>query len=260
MKLSFLTWRLWRALRYPDETSPVFQRMLDQPSVLPGQALIHRVAPLFRYLSALVSALVVIVAPGVLVLMANLFGALAALNIMNTINREREQGTYDLLALTPLGRGSANWQIAAGCLKRLDAVERLASMRALALLTLILLLVYSMGRERLTPVLVIGLIVGLNLDAIQTPILGCLSGMLAQTFSGHSASFAAVAIFAFAQIILVYLPVTEITLLLYERLHGGELNPLVADGIVVVGGLGLLFGLRELVIRLMWRALENRLL
>ena len=260
MKVPLLTWRLWRALRYPDETSPVFQRIQSQPSLLPGQAWLRRIMPALRYLSALVSALVVLVAPGVLLLMSNLFGALAALNIMNTINREREQGTYDLLALTPFGRGSANWQIATACLSRLDAIERLASMRSLALLTLILLLVYSLGRETLTPVLVFGLVLALNLDAIQTPIIGCLSGMLAQTFSGHSASFVAVAIFAFAQVIVVYLPVTEVALLLYNRLHARDINRYAADAVVVLVALGLMFGLRELVIRLMWRELENKLL
>jgi hypothetical protein len=257
---SFLTWRLWRALRYPDEASPLFQRIRAQPSVLPGQALMRRVAPALRYLAALISALLVLVAPGALLLMSNVFGALVALNVMNTINREREQGTYDLLALTPFGRGAANWQIAAACLSRLDAIERLASMRSLSLLTLILLAVYSMGRETLTPVLVFGVMLALNIDAIQTPIVGCLSGMLAQTFSGHSASFVAVAIFAFAQVILVYLPVAEATIVLYNWLHSLDMHRFAADAIVVTVALGLLFGLREVIIRLMWRELENRLL
>ena len=62
---------------------------------------------------------------------------------MSTINREREQGTYDLLALTPAGLGSANWLIAAACAYRLNAVERLAQLRTLALTMLVLLLFLS---------------------------------------------------------------------------------------------------------------------
>ena len=257
---SLLTWRLWRALRYPDEGNPVFERVQAQPSVIPGRRLIRRLSSLLGVVSALLLAGVVVIAPLALFVASNLFGALVALNVLATINRERELGTYDLLALTPMGLGQANWQIACACLDRLGAVERLASLRSLALLTLIFLLVYALGGRIITPFLVLGLLLALNLDAIQSPIVGCLSGMLAQSFSGDSASFAAVSIFAFAQVIAVYLPVTGAAILLYDLLHRATLNPWLADGVTAVLVLAFFFLLREAVIRLMWHELERRLL
>jgi hypothetical protein len=257
---SLLTWRLWRALRFPDETSPLFQRVQAQPSVIPGRGLLRRLSPLLSAVAVLLSAVAVLIAPALLLVMSNLFGGLVALNVMNTINREREQQTYDLLALTPFGRGTANWQIAAACLNRLDAIDRLASLRSLALMTLVLLLIYSLGGRTLTPILFLALLLALNLDAIQSQVVGCLSGMLAQEFTGHSASFVALAIFAFAQVIAVYLPVTGIAILVFNLCRRAGIDRWLGDALVGGIALALLFLLRETIIRLMWRELERRLL
>ena len=170
-------------------------------------------------------------APLALLLMSNVYGALVAFNVTDTINREREGGTYDLLALTPVGLGASNWQIAAACVARLNVVERLASLRTLSLLTIGLVFAASLSYSAvLTPVaLAVGLLV-LNSDAIQTLSIGCLSGMLAQEFS-DSARFTSIAIFAFIQLILVYLPVTMLAVALLEALRPLRLDRWVAEGL-----------------------------
>ena len=253
---ALLTWRLWRALRYPDEIHPLYQRMQAQPISFPGLRLL---SPLNRIVGYLLPALVV-VAPVVLVLASNLLGAVVAFNIMNTIQRERDQRTYDLLALTPMGLGRANWLIAAACAHRLDAVDRLASLRSLALITLSLLMLYFASSGVFPALTLLVIFLALNLDAIQSLIVGCLSGMLAQMFREQGAPYAALAIFVFAQIIAVYLPITGAAILLYGVLRRSVEDNWLGNSLIVLAALALLFALREAIIQIMWRTLERRLL
>lgn len=255
-----LTWRLWRALRYPDEGHPLFLRIAAQQNLIPGGAALRRLEPIYHAVSVIVSALLIIVAPALLLIVSNLLGALVAFNVTNTIDRERQQGTYDLLGVTPDGLGAANWQIAAACTYRLNVIERLASLRSLALTTLILLLVYSLGAVPITPIPVLVLLVALNIDAIQSQVVGCLSGMLAQVFSDTNAVFAALAIFVFSQLILVYLPIVGAALVLYDFMRDLPIHRWLADGIVALVALAALVLVREAIIRVMWRELESRLL
>lgn len=256
-----LTWRLWRALRYPDEGNPLFERVQAQLIAFPGLRLLRRISPLFQIFSLILPLIVIVVAPLALLAVSNLLGALAAFNVMHTINGERQRRTYDLLALLPMGLARANWQIAAGCVERIQAVERLAQIRTLAMTPLVLLIFYTFRSDTsFSPITVVIVLVALNLDAIQSLITGCLSGMLAQVFSEQGAPFAALAIFAFVQVIGVYLPVTVVTVLLIDFLLPTGQERWIVELIVGVVGLALLFALREVVIQVMWRALERRLL
>ncbi len=255
-----LTWRLWRALRSPDEDNPLFERVQAQGIDLPGKRLLRPLAPVMRVIGVLLPAVAVVIAPAALLLAANLLGALIAFNIMSTINREREGGTYDLLALTPIGLGAVNWLIAAACTQRLNAIERLAQFRTLALIMLILLMFYFFEDGTVTPIVILSLIVALNFDAIQSLITGCLCGMLAQEFSEQGAPFAALAIFSFVQVVAVYLPVCATAILLYDRIGRSPLDPQIADPLIALLALALLFLLREAIIQAMWRALERKLL
>ena len=253
-----LTWRLWRALRNPDEDNPLFERMQTRSVDIPGKRWLRPLTPLYHVFAFFIPVVVVVIAPVALVIAANVLGALIAFNIMSTINRERNQRTYDLLALTPIGLGAVNWLIAAACTQRLDAIDRLSQFRTLAIITLILLMFYLVRGGLLASAAVVVLIIALNLDAIQTLIVGCLSGMLAQEFG--DVPFLALAIFVFIQIITVYLPVTAIAIVLFDVLRRSQSRALDTDSLTIVIVLGLLFALRELVIRLMWHELERRLL
>lgn len=260
MPVSLLTWRLWRALRSPEEGNPLFERVQGQPVDLPGKRLLKRFSPVTRVIDVLLPAIVVVIAPVALLLASNLLGALIAFNVMSTIQREREQGTYELLALTPIGLGRVNWLIAAACTQRLNAVDRLAQFRTLAIITLVLLVFYLFGDGLVAVVALLAIMLTLNLDAIQSLILGCLSGMLAQAFSEQGAPFAALAIFAFVQIISVYLPVTAVGIVLFDLLHPSRRGVWNAYTEIALALLALLFVLREAIIQAMWRALERRLL
>ena len=205
-------------------------------------------------------SLAVLLVPLTLVLVANGYGALVAFNVMNTIKAERQQGTYDLMALTPTGLGESNWLMATAWAQRLSVVERLATVRTLitVLLALLSFMLYQNGM--LTPVLGLALMLALNVDAIQTVISGCLSGMLAQELGESSSPFIALALFAFVQIILVYLPVTLVMIALYVSLRSAVPSLLLADALLSAVLIGLPFAIREILFRLMRRELERRLL
>jgi hypothetical protein len=255
-----LTWRLWRALRFPDEGHPLFERVREQPVEVPGQRYLRRLSPLGQVFASLLPALVVVVAPVALLLASNVLGGMIAFNVMQVIRRERDGHTYDLLALLPMGLGAVNWQIAAACTLRVDAVDRMAQFRTLAVVSLVLLMFYLSRYSLWVSASVLIAFMALNLDALQSLIIGCLSGMLAQSVGETTSPFAALGLFAFAQIILVYLPVTAAAIVLYNAAR-----PVRYDGegvyvIVALILLGMLFGLREVIIRVMWRMLEWRLL
>lgn len=259
-----LTWRLWRALRFPDEGHPLFERVQEQAVELPGRRVWRRLTPIYRIIDGLLPALIVVLAPVALPLVANALGALIAFNVMRVIQRERDGRTYDLLALLPMGLGAANWQIAAACAQRLNAVERLAQARTLAVITLVLLMFYLMRSGPLASLSLLIGFVALNFDAIQSLIVGCLSGMLGQALGERGSPFAALTIFVFVQLILVYLPVTAAAILLLNAalpaaLNGGDADTLPLFGLALAL-LILVFALREAVIRLLWRLLERRLL
>lgn len=255
-----LTWRLWRALRYPDENNPLFARIQEQPSHIPGRRFLARLEPLASTIALFATVGLMVIAPFVLLLTANLFGALVAFNVTDAINREREGGTYDLLALTPSGLGASNWQIAAACATRLNVIERLASLRTLCVATLFLVLIYALSGATITPIPVVAALFAFNVDAIQAQIVGCLSGMLAQVFSNRSATFASVAIFVFVELILVYLPVTMIGIALLGAVRSLPVDRWIGEGIVALAVVAALFVLREAIIRTLWRELERRLL
>jgi hypothetical protein len=278
---SLLTWRLWRALRYPDEIHPLFQRLQAQSIQFPGRRLLLpfaetvggllRVAVITLVIVSMLTAAtlglrssdraaLLFIPPAALVLVSNGFGALIAFNIMSTINHERERHTYDLLAVTPMGLGASNWLIAAACAYRLNAVDRMAQVRTLAVLVMILLIFISFEGTIFAPLTMLALLLTLNLDAIQSLTIGCLSGMLAQLFREKGAPFAALAIFAFAQIIAVYLPMTGLAILLFDALRRMIADTWLANSLIALVMLALLFLLREAIIQGMWRALERHLL
>ncbi len=256
-----LTRRLWAALQEPDETHPLFGRIQAQTVRWPARTgLLRRFHRPLSWLAIPFNALLVVIAPAALPVAVNLLGGLVAFNIMTTIERERAQATYDLLALTPAGRGQINWLIAVACVYRLRVIEQMSSLRTLAVLTIILLIFYSFQGTILTPPALLILLVALNLDALQTLIMACLSGMLAQEFSAQGAPYAALAIFAFVQIILVYLPVAAAVIVLVAALSWRHLDQWLIETAAAVLGLVLSFALREVIARLMWRELEQRLL
>jgi len=257
---SLLTWRLWRALRSPEAGNTVFERVQGQPIDLPGKRLLTRFSPVARVIAIVLPAIVVLIAPVALLLASNLLGALIAFNIMSTIQRERDQRTYELIALTPMGLGRVNWLIASACTQRLNAVDRLAQFRTLAIITLVLLVFYVFRNGLPAVGALLLILLALNLDAIQSLIVGCLSGMLAQGFREQGAPYAALAIFAFVQIILVYLPITAAGVVLYDLLRPTRRSAWNVYAGIALALLALSFVLREAIIQAIWRTLERSLL
>ena len=94
--------------------------MQAQPIDIPGKRYLRPLTPLYHVVWPFSFRWSRLIAPLALLVASNVLGALIAFNIMSTINRERNQRTYDLLALTPMGLGAVNWLIAAACTQRLE--------------------------------------------------------------------------------------------------------------------------------------------
>lgn len=109
-------WRLWQALDLPPSRHPVYQRVMnraddgsaDAPTVLRGLMLLFAILlliPLAQILIVVFALLAVIN----FALIATLYGVSWAMRIATWITREKINGTFDLLAITPDGGLGATW-------------------------------------------------------------------------------------------------------------------------------------------------------
>ncbi|HLU08109.1 MAG TPA: hypothetical protein VK003_00445 [Oceanobacillus sp.] len=255
----FKTWQLWNGLFNPPEHSAVFQRILRNSFPLPSfvQRILRVLNPIWRVIAPLVRIAIAFGALFVLPLGANLIGALFAYYVANFISRERERGTYDLLALTPAGEWDTTWTICLASVHRFNLVDHINFMRAMAILGVILLAFPSVGGGRNSIITLITAGIAVQIDAVQTIVIACLCGMLGHTYSAsatNAGSWGAV-LFLAAQIV-VYIPVA----LVYSMtVFTSGLRYIDAGIVSSLIALVLLFALHELVIRGLWSLLRARL-
>ena len=255
----FKTWQLWDGLFNPPEHSAVFQHILRTPFPLPPavRRTFNILSPIWRVIAPFARIILAFGALFVLPLGANLIGALFAYYVANFISRERERGTYDLLALTPAGEWDTAWTICLASVYRFNILDSLNFMRAMAILGVILLVFPVVGGSSDGLALLITAGIAVQFDAVQTIVIGCLCGMLGHTYSASATNAGTwgAALFAAAQI-AVYIPATLVYSLIVfvPGLRYSDIG-IVAPLMVLL----LLFLLHELVIRLLWRNLRYRL-
>jgi hypothetical protein len=255
----FKTWQLWHGLFSPPETSPVFQRVLRAPIPWPSfvRRFMRALQPVIRFIAPLEQVIIAICAPFLLPIAANLIGLLFAYYVASFISRERERGTYDLLALTPVGEWDASWAICLACVYRFNVLDQINFMRAMAILGIILLAFPVLAGGGLGIVLLITAGIAMQFDAIQTIVVGCLCGMLGQTYDGSASNvgmssaalFVGVQLMVYAPVVILFSLIVFTPGLRYEDI--GVAAPLAV--------LILLFALHEITIRLLWTALRRRL-
>jgi hypothetical protein len=191
-------------------------------------------------------------------IISNLIGLTFAYYVAVYLSREREHGTYDLLALTPAGEWDTTWTICLACIYRFRLLWQVNFLRVMAVLGIILLafpLVTEHGDGLGT--LIMAAIV-LPLDAIQTIVAGCLCGILTQSYRGSStnAGIGAAALFGAAQILCVYFPAAAVYAVLISRGAPRFLNPDVTAPIVALAAIVVF---HEIVIQVLWGTLRRRL-
>lgn len=255
----FKTWQLWNGLFNPPEHSAVFQRILRTPFPLPSsiRRILKILNPIWRIIAPVVRIIFAVGALFVLPFAANGIGSLFAYYTANFISRERERGTYDLLALTPSGEWDTTWTICLASVYRFNILDSINLIRAMAILGVILLIFPAVGSGQDVVVALITAGIAAQFDSVQTIVIGCLCGMLGHTFSASAtnagtwgvALFAAAQIAVYVPVMLVYSFTVVVRGLRYSEI--GIFSPLLV--------LLLLFLLHEIVIRALWSLLRARL-
>ena len=252
--------QLWNGLFNPPEDSPVFQRVVRSAFPLPQRLIranrvLHPIAEAVLPVGRLVAA---VCASLLLPVISNLIGLVFAYYVAVYLSRERERGTYDLLALTPAGEWDTTWTICLACIYRFRILWQVNFLRVMAVLGIIMLafpLVTEHGNGVGT--LIVAAIV-LPLDAIQTIVAGCLCGILAQSYRRGSANtgIGAAAFFGAAQLLCVYLPAAAVYGGLMSKGAPRFLNP---QGIAPIVALSAVVVFHEIVIQVLWAMLRRRM-
>ncbi|MDX1995342.1 MAG: hypothetical protein SF029_23360 [bacterium] len=258
-----LTVRLWRRLRTPPDSHPLFQRVsVGQFDVLPcmawGVALI--LAPL-------------ILLPALL-LIGVTYGMIWSVGISQWLSKEKVSGRYDLLVTLPGGALGLHWLAGASLVHRNMAFERIHNFGLW--FARVIFAIYLIGFQRYggTSVFMIGLphgtllivvivaVVGLMvIDHLQAVVVGVLAGMIAPTLTGDrwNGRVTALGVFAavhFIPYIAGAFTAALIVPFLLDALAQGET-------LIVVGGLLVLIAAfcvpREALIGWLWREVVGRL-
>jgi hypothetical protein len=129
----FVTWKIWKALRYPLRWHPIFRRIRTKPkqahpnrnfwSVIQIIVAIAMLAFIMRFpVPALITGLSLAIAIPVLLLSFNgtFLGLHWVVAISETLAQEYHDKRFDLLALTPYGALGVSWLIGTASIHRGD--------------------------------------------------------------------------------------------------------------------------------------------
>lgn len=255
-----MTWRLWRALRRPPTRNPAFRRAYAAPpEPLPWSIGCARwlAVPLAFPLLAL----------------AGLLNGLGwSVGIAHLISGERERGAFALLRLAPSGPLGMSWAMATGyfyhhrTFKNVNAPDNLLirlSLSAAVLAAFGVLVENAFPPDFLALLLLRSLTLGAALlaDHIQSLGLAALTGMLAPALTENrvSAQLHAFALYTGAQLVTYLVTLAVGFVVLPGALWRLGLSGWPGELVVNAARLALLVGARELLLRLLWRALEAAL-
>lgn len=261
-----LTWKLWRGLRRAFPEHPLYSRVMGTS---------------FRPMGWAMACAIVLVAPFLLLpgllFMSAIYALRWAVQIASIIAREREAGTYDLVALSPTGPFGCNRAISAACLHRHESLEQIQSPGAWIMrLTFSLVLVvsvagftepilsdqYDSGLNTFIALFYLGtMALAIMLDHVQSIVAGNLIGMLTPHYvQGRlDAGFVAFAGFVGVQLITYVVTLLAGFRVLPDVLLALDAAPVLITLILPVMRLALFYAVREFLIQVLWRALLSEL-
>lgn len=271
------TWFLFRALQTPPAKNPLFLQMqqvaraswLDRLwNIFMGLLLLFLFVkpPLFVILLLMIP----IVYP---ILSSTCYGVLFSLRTSSMIFTRRQEGSYDLIRLTPGGAWQAFWGVCAGSVHRNGDLDRLQHYLR-RILTILLTMGVFMGlatlilptdelkTEFLVMDIVVFTVVGLMvLEFSQSSVISTLIGMTFAIYGRTTVDSRIGSLVGFLTIQLTtYLTVGVLALSgLYPRLLVADLPPTIA----MFAGCGIILlyvaTLREVIIAVLWRLISRRL-
>jgi len=282
-----MTWKLWRTLTHTPATHPLYRRtMIRRPKeglrfdeAVTLNLLWRLVMPLvFVSLFALTPIILplVVITPVLLPVIINWFSLQWTLKTSSAIAREREQNSYDLMALIPPGAFVAVWMIASASVHRgasfadLNTLVQLLVRLLLIVLGLALviaIIIAASGRpETFPPTLVTltagaALVAAIYLDFVQSAVIAGLVGMLTPTLTRNALDVRAWSFLGFLLLqVTAYLVMWVVGFLLvpafYQMLN---LTGFYAEFSLPILRVTVLYIVREGIIAGLWHALLRQL-
>lgn len=264
--MKILTRKLWRALTGNEAPHPIYERIINAPMNPP---------PWYLTCAIIVGAPFLLL-PAILFLSVT-YSLRWAVSISSTIARERESGMFDLIALSPAGALGVCRAICKASLNRNQALGQIQTPVAwiirlgftlLALSSVGILTEYFVPPEAqgdlqflIVVVYLVTFTAALMIDHVQSVVLACLIGMLTPGYTSGRVD-------AGAGAFMIFLLLTVITYLI-TLLGGFVAAPLIFQSLGVPSiaaalilpliRLGILYGAREVMIVVIWRALVEKL-
>ncbi len=275
---------LWRVLKSPAREHPAFIWASRQPVRRGGISLwiVLCVVGFYVLLSMVVgnnvppgsraalTAFALMLPLGLLLFIfsGTAYGAIWSMRISHTLLTAHNTGLYDLIATSPDGGQGASWAVAKGCLHRDKLFERIPDAEApiqsrtvLVILAAIVGLMFTteQGRAAVIPiVLMLMVLTALQIDYMQSAVLGALVGMLTPTFAGAEARTWALGLFLSLQV-LAYLLVLIAVLVALPALY--RLGPawMSTYGLGGLPELLVFYAAREPMLRGLYGLLQHQL-
>lgn len=255
-----MTTRLWRALQRPPIRNPVFVRAYDAPE-----------QPTLWYIGCAQWFGILFFLP-ILAFPALIYGIGWAAGVSNLISKERAQGTFDLIRLCPSGPLGMTWALCAGYLYHHRTFNNINERGTLYWRTAVVVIalvsldisVSLRAADSAHPIpwlaRVVTLIVALLIEHRQSLIIASLSGMLAPFLTGErvNAQLFAFALYLLAQM-ATYMAVMVGFTILSALVALPGLTGWFGTSVMLCLRLGIFLGVRDALIRLLWRALGEQL-
>ena len=276
-----ITWRLWRLLKHPPRSHPMFLRMnRTTASPLPRHLNIS-VMSVFVVMICFLSAVIPPFLPFALLLPVifavfngSLYGLVWSARVSRALVHEHEQGTFDILSIAPDGAFGTSWAISTGCIHRRGGFD---SLRVFSLeefcIAWTITLILSAGRwqqymnsfEGNMALFPVGVLITYSLlliatfyfNNVQSVLLGTLLGMSVPIYVRNSLD---------AQIWSIgsYIGLQLATYLFTGFMIGLVLPALFSMSIateilLAFMGVGIFYLIREIVLTALWRLLLFKL-
>jgi hypothetical protein len=259
-----LTWKLWRGLKKPAARNPLFQRIMTAPP---------------QSMPWYLTCAVIIAAPFLLlpaiVFLSAVYGLRWAVMIAGAIAREREVGMFELTSLTPAGAFGSSRAIMAACLHRNESLAQIQSVGAWVMrMAFGLMLMMSLEGitapiirydvdpllgQIITPLYIAMLGAAVYIDHVQSIVVAELVGMLIPIYARRrtDAALGAAVVYLLLQMASYALTLLLGFVLLSPVIDGLPIVPQSRTIILPFLRLLIFYSTREVVIRLLWRALTR---
>ncbi len=261
-----LGWRLWR------QVSRYSALVLENPA---HRRIIGQAAPSmpFALECAMLLLMPLIMLPAVVFTTA-VYGIRWTTLISQSIARERAQGRFDLLALTPRGEFGTAWLMACGAIQRTGMLYVLETPFSWLLRGFLILVAFSsIALFSLdspvfdqTEVILIGiytfawLILALLVDHAHSVGLSVLIGLLAPTYATRTADAGLLALTVYSMLQMTTYAIVGLAgfILLPDVFAAIRANPLLIAALLPILRLAVLYCIREILILYLWTLVRQQ--